>query len=181
MAKPPAKTSAKPGDSPLRKAAKKVAAADISPAAASPGKPRAAKAAVSAKPASAAKTGSATRPAKAPKPVKPAAAAKPVATSVSAAPETAAAPPAPVAPTAAPAKPAKPEKPAKAKKSAKPAKGKAKGAGKSALQEASAKIAQLASDILEDRIVPTIDQIKALAASALGHGTKAKKPKRKKK
>jgi hypothetical protein len=49
-------------------------------------------------------------------------------------------------------------------------------------KETSARISQLASDILADRIIPTIDQIKAIAASALGQDeTKGKKGKRKKK
>ncbi len=142
MAKPPAKTSAKPADSPLRKAAKKVATAPKPDTAAVPAKAARAKKADVATPAAAA------APVAAPVPVKPS--------------KTKAAAPTPAAAT----------KPAK---SPKPPKGKA--ARKSVLQE----IAQLASDILEDRIVPTIDQIKALAASALGRETKAKKPKRKKK
>ena len=57
-----------------------------------------------------------------------------------------------------------------------------KASSKSILKETSQKISQLASDILADRIVPTVDQIKALAASALGQDeTKGKKPKVKKK
>ena len=57
-----------------------------------------------------------------------------------------------------------------------------KAASKSALKETSQKISQLASDILADRIVPTVEQIKAIAASALGQDeTKGKKAKRKKK
>jgi hypothetical protein len=76
---------------------------------------------------------------------------------------------------------AEPASPAKPPKAAKPPKDKAKAKRKSALKEASARISQLAADILADRIVPTIEQIKALAASALGHESKAKKPRRKKK
>ncbi|WEK00912.1 MAG: hypothetical protein P0Y59_04240 [Candidatus Sphingomonas phytovorans] len=56
-------------------------------------------------------------------------------------------------------------------KTAKPAKTaalKPKAAAKAALKETSSRISQLASDILTDRIVPTIEQIKAIAASALG-------------
>jgi hypothetical protein len=42
-------------------------------------------------------------------------------------------------------------------------------------------ISQLASDILADRIVPTIEQIKSIAASALAQDqTKGKKPNKKK-
>lgn len=41
-----------------------------------------------------------------------------------------------------------------------------------------AKIAELAADILADRIIPTIDEIKALAATALGQGKSKKKPKK---
>ena len=97
-------------------------------------------------------------------------------------------------------KPAPPSKPAKKAAAAKAAsepstpkatkvsqpKGKApvakKVSSKSALKETSQKISQLASDILADRIVPTVEQIKALAASALGQDeTKGKKPKEKKK
>ncbi|CAN5844864.1 hypothetical protein BH11PSE6_BH11PSE6_13140 [soil metagenome] len=42
------------------------------------------------------------------------------------------------------------------------------GEDKSLLEGASSKIHRLAADILADRIVPTYEQIKALAASALG-------------
>jgi 2-oxoglutarate dehydrogenase E1 component len=50
------------------------------------------------------------------------------------------------------------------------------------LKETSQKISQIASDILADRIVPTVEQIKAIAASALGlDETKGKKLKGKKK
>lgn len=57
-----------------------------------------------------------------------------------------------------------------------------KASSKSPLKETSQKISQLASDILADRIVPTVEQIKALAASALSQDeTKGKKPKGKKK
>lgn len=175
MAKVPSTTSTRAGkpikpadtaDSPLRKAARKVAGSTkaddkpakvATPAATSARKPRAAKA---------------TAPAKSAPPAKPAKAATPVEPEVVAAPAAAG---------ATPAKPLKPAKPAKTGKAAKPGKDKAKGARKSALREASARIAQLAADILEDRIVPTIEQIKALAASALGDQGKAKKPKRKKK
>lgn len=62
-------------------------------------------------------------------------------------------------------------------KKAKPPKVKAP---KSVLQQTSDAIAQLASDILADRIVPTIEQIKSIAASALGRDeTKGKKAKQK--
>jgi hypothetical protein len=68
-----------------------------------------------------------------------------------------------------------------AAEAARPTKLKGK-ARKSMLKETSARISQLASDILADRIIPTIDQIKALAASTLGQGdAKGKKGKRKKK
>lgn len=57
-----------------------------------------------------------------------------------------------------------------------------KASSRSVLKETSQKISQLASDILADRIVPTVEQIKAIAASALGQDeTKGKKPKGKKK
>ena len=57
-----------------------------------------------------------------------------------------------------------------------------KASPKSVLKETSQKISRLASDILADRIVPTIEQIKALAASALGqHETKGTRSKDKKK
>jgi hypothetical protein len=83
-------------------------------------------------------------------------------------PAVAAAPPPPPARTIA-ADPAKPDK----------VKGKAR---RSMLKETSARISQLASDILADRIIPTIEQIKAIAASALGQDeSKGKKVKRKKK
>jgi hypothetical protein len=104
----------------------------------------------------------------------------------------------PAKPKAAKLKPAKPTKsaskprvakpaaePAAVSTASKPKKGaapKAKAAGKSVFKETSDKIAQLAADILADRIVPTIEQIKAIAASALGKGeTRKKKPKGKKK
>ncbi|WP_293881286.1 hypothetical protein [Sphingomonas sp.] len=49
-------------------------------------------------------------------------------------------------------------------------------------KETHSSIAQLAADILEDRIMPTIEQIKEIALSALGHSQKkAKKVKSKKK
>ena len=80
-------------------------------------------------------------------------------------------------PTKTAAKPAKP-----AAKPAKPAKIKTKAESKSVFSETSSKISKLASDILADRIVPTIEQIKAIAASALGQDlTKGKKAKAKKK
>jgi hypothetical protein len=57
-----------------------------------------------------------------------------------------------------------------------------KALSKSALKETSQTISQLASDILADRIKPTIEQIKAIAASALSQDeTKGKKSKGKKK
>jgi hypothetical protein len=57
-----------------------------------------------------------------------------------------------------------------------------KATAKSMFKETSERISQLASDILADRIVPTIEQIKAIAASALGQDeTKGKKAKGKKK
>jgi hypothetical protein len=80
-------------------------------------------------------------------------------------------------------------KPVKIAKLAKVAKAKprntkapsAKAEAKSLLAATSAKISQLASDILADRIVPTIDQIKAIAAHALNKDDKkAKKGKGKK-
>lgn len=81
------------------------------------------------------------------------------------------------------AKPAAVSAVSKPKKDAAPkAKAAGKGSSKSVFQQTSDKIAQLAADILADRIVPTIEQIKAIAASALGQGeTRKKKPKGKKK
>lgn len=65
------------------------------------------------------------------------------------------------------------------------AKGKAKESradAKSVFEEASSKISRLAADILADRIVPTYEQIKALAALALGQKPpRSPKPKGKKK
>ena len=52
---------------------------------------------------------------------------------------------------------------------------------KSVLKQTSETISKLASDILADRIVPTIDQIKAIAASALGQDETGGKKKKKKK
>lgn len=83
----------------------------------------------------------------------------------------------PVAEPAAVSTPSKPQKTETPK-----VKAAGKGSSKSVFQESSEKISQLASDILADRIIPTIEQIKALAASALGQGeTRKKKPKGKKK
>jgi hypothetical protein len=48
-------------------------------------------------------------------------------------------------------------------------------------KETTEAIAKLASDILADRIVPTIEQIKAVAAHALGGGKKPKAERKKKK
>jgi len=66
---------------------------------------------------------------------------------------------------------------ASAKASAKPAKSGLASAKQLARQTSDA-ISALASDILADRIVPTLEQIKSLAASALGQdqtkGTKSK-------
>jgi hypothetical protein len=74
---------------------------------------------------------------------------------------------------------AKPTKAKTAEQAQKPKPTKAK-APKSVLQQTSATISQLASDILADRIVPTIEQIKSIAASALGQdGTKGKNSKAK--
>ena len=74
--------------------------------------------------------------------------------------------------TAAKSKPA-----AAPKASAKPAKSGLAGAKQLAKQTSDA-ISALASDILADRIVPTLEQIKSLAASALGQDqTKGKKSK----
>jgi hypothetical protein len=69
---------------------------------------------------------------------------------------------------------AKPKAPAKPKtKAAKPKAG--------IIKQTTDAISQLASDILADRIVPTIEQIKAIAASALAQDqTKGKRPKKKK-
>ncbi len=68
-----------------------------------------------------------------------------------------------------PAKPKAADKPQKAKAP------KAPGA-KSVIKQTSDAISQLASDILADRIVPTIEQIKSVAASALGQDqTKGKR------
>lgn len=50
---------------------------------------------------------------------------------------------------------------------------------KSLFKETSKKISHLAADILADRIVPTIDQIKAIAVFALGKDKKAKSRKSK--
>lgn len=108
---------------------------------------------------------------------KPKTAAKPKA---AAAPKTVAKPKTAAKPKAA-AKPpaktvAKPKAPAKPK--AKPAKPEA-----GLIKQTTDAIAQLASDILADRIVPTIEQIKAIAASALSQdqtkGKRAKKTKKK--
>jgi hypothetical protein len=67
-------------------------------------------------------------------------------------------------------------------KAAKPKPAKTKTESKSVFSEASSKISKIASDILEDRIVPTLDQIKAIAASVLGQDqAKVKKSKGKKK
>lgn len=92
--------------------------------------------------------------------------------------ETAAKTPKPKKVATAPAKAKATEKPKKAKKPApKPAEPK-----KSVLRQTSDAVAQLASDILADRIVPTIEQIKSVAASALGQDqTKGKRAKAKKK
>jgi hypothetical protein len=69
-----------------------------------------------------------------------------------------------------------------AAKPTKVAKSKAKDRHASVFKETSSKISKLASDILADRIVPTTDQIKAIAASALGQDqTKGQKVKKKKK
>lgn len=77
---------------------------------------------------------------------------------------------------------AAPKSTAKITKATKTAPLKPKAAAKAALKETSSRISQLASDILTDRIVPTIEQIKAIAASALGQDeTKGKKGKSKKK
>ncbi len=78
-----------------------------------------------------------------------------------------------------PPKIAKPKAPtAKAPKAKAPS---AQAEAKSLLATTSAKISQLAQDILADRIVPTIDQIKAIAAHALGKDDKkGKKAKGKK-
>ena len=84
----------------------------------------------------------------------------------------------PATPKPAPATVAK----ATAAKTPKVAKAGKKGGGKSLLQDASSKISNLASDILADRIVPTIEQIKTLAESLLGgeHGKNRKAKKKKK-
>ena len=112
-----------------------------------------------AKPAAEAEVPAKPKPAKSPKPVSKPRVTKP------------AAEPAAVSTASKPKKGAAPK-----------AKATDKGASKSVFQETSEKISQLASDILADRIVPTIEQIKAIAASALGQGgTKKKKPKGKKK
>jgi hypothetical protein len=59
-------------------------------------------------------------------------------------------------------------------------KAKAKVDTKSVLKHSSETISKLASDILADRIVPTIEQIKTIAASALGHDNAGSKKKKKK-
>jgi hypothetical protein len=181
MARTPVKTSTKSAESPLRKAAKKVAATSkpdkTATAAAAPAKPPRAARVAAAPPAPVAATSgnkpeAAMKPAAAP--VKKPRVAKAAAPAKSAKPKAEAPPPAPLTVAAEPAKPAKAPKAAKLPKG--------KGARKSVLQETSARISQLAADILADRIVPTIEQIKAIAASALGHGeAKGKKAKRKKK
>jgi len=72
-----------------------------------------------------------------------------------------------------PKAPAKPKTPAKPKAPAKPAQG--------VIKQTADAISQLASDILADRIVPTIEQIKSIAASALSQDqAKGKRPKKKK-
>jgi hypothetical protein len=69
---------------------------------------------------------------------------------------------------------------AKPKASAKP-RTKAAKPGTGIIKQTTDAISQLASDILADRIVPTIEQIKAVAASALAQDqTKGKRPKKKK-
>ena len=68
----------------------------------------------------------------------------------------------------------KPKTAAKPKSSAKPKQ------EKSIVKQTADAISQLASDILHDRIVPTIEQIKSLAASALSQDqTKGKRTKKK--
>ena len=77
--------------------------------------------------------------------------------------------PAPVSPpvvTAAPAKSDRMKAPGKGKAGTKTKTGGRE--DKSLLEGASSKISRLAADIMADRIVPTYEQIKALAASALG-------------
>lgn len=75
--------------------------------------------------------------------------------------------------------PAQPSKVGTSKAKAPPS---GKASSKSVLKQTSEKISQLASDILADRIVPTVEQIKAIAASALGQDeSKSKKSKGKKK
>jgi hypothetical protein len=80
-----------------------------------------------------------------------------------------------------PAKPKAMDKPQKVKAPKTPP-------AKSLIKQTSDAISELASDILADRIVPTIEQIKSLAASALGQdqtkgksNAKGKKPSRDKK
>jgi hypothetical protein len=83
--------------------------------------------------------------------------------------------PASKAKTDAGAKPAsKVKTPAKAKSAAKPK------PSKGVLKQTTDAIAQLASDILHDRIEPTIEQIKSLAASALSQDQKKGKRNKKK-
>jgi hypothetical protein len=91
------------------------------------------------------------------------------------------------------AKPAKPKKTAAAKPKAadapkpaakpKPPKAAKPEPKKGVIKQTTDAISQLASDILADRIVPTIEQIKSVAASALGQdqtkGKRAKPPKKK--
>ncbi|MEP7005382.1 MAG: hypothetical protein ABI810_05330 [Sphingomonas bacterium] len=134
----------------------------------------AAEAGVPVKPKPAKPTKSASKP-----PATKPAATKPAATKPAATKPTATKPTA----TKPAAEPAALTTMSKPKKSVAPkAKAAGKASSKSVFQETSEKISQLASDILADRIVPTIEQIKAIAASALGKGeTKKKKPKGKKK
>lgn len=81
--------------------------------------------------------------------------------------------------------PAKPKPESKAKAAPKP-KAPAKSRPKTPksepgiIKQTTDAISQLAADILADRIVPTIEQIKSIAASALAHDqTKGKRPKKK--
>jgi hypothetical protein len=72
---------------------------------------------------------------------------------------------------------AKPKAAPKPKTSAKP---KAK-SEPGVIKQTTDALSQLASDLLADRIVPTIEQIKSIAASALGQDqTKGKRAKKKK-
>lgn len=82
--------------------------------------------------------------------------------------------------TAKPKAAAKPKATAKPKTAAKP-KAKVPKSEPGVIKQTTDAISQLASDILADRIVPTVEQIKSIAASALGQDqTKGQRARKKK-